>query len=129
MYEVDVEALVQAYVNIVAGACISLGKSTSYETSVFNESYDMCCFFLIGLRFAGTRDGNARDLLNNYALYLLHEVHHSLKYYICYSFFLPQILRISEFPSAHPNVSLYVSMHVDQACVCTTWKWISQGNS
>lgn len=25
MYEVDVEALVQAYVNIVAGACISLG--------------------------------------------------------------------------------------------------------
>ncbi|KAH0895291.1 hypothetical protein HID58_044859 [Brassica napus] len=51
MYEVDVEALVQAYVNIVAGACISLG-----------------------LRFAGTRDGNARDLLNNYALYLLNEI-------------------------------------------------------
>ncbi|KAL0680619.1 hypothetical protein Bca4012_047466 [Brassica carinata] len=51
MYEVDVEALVQAYVNIVAGACISLG-----------------------LRFAGTRDGNARDLLNNYVLYLLHEI-------------------------------------------------------
>ncbi|XP_024011523.1 anaphase-promoting complex subunit 1 [Eutrema salsugineum] len=51
MYEVDGEALVQAYVNIVAGACISLG-----------------------LRFAGTRDGNARDLLNNYALYLLNEI-------------------------------------------------------
>ncbi|BAB11545.1 meiotic check point regulator-like protein [Arabidopsis thaliana] len=51
MYEVDVEALVQAYVNIVAGACISLG-----------------------LRFAGTRDGNARDLLNSYALYLLNEI-------------------------------------------------------
>ncbi|KFK24970.1 hypothetical protein AALP_AA8G049400 [Arabis alpina] len=51
MYEVDVEALVQAYVNIVAGACISLG-----------------------MRFAGTRDGNARDLLNNYALYLLNEI-------------------------------------------------------
>ncbi|CAN6838494.1 unnamed protein product [Brassica oleracea] len=51
MYEVDIEALVQAYVNIVAGACISLG-----------------------LRFAGTRDVNARDLLNNYALYLLHEI-------------------------------------------------------
>ncbi|EOA21984.1 hypothetical protein CARUB_v10002491mg [Capsella rubella] len=51
MYEVDVEALVQAYVNIVAGACISLG-----------------------LRFAGTRDGNARDLLKNYALYLLNEI-------------------------------------------------------
>ncbi|KAJ0235224.1 Anaphase-promoting complex subunit 1 [Hirschfeldia incana] len=50
-YEVDVEALVQAYVNIVAGACISLG-----------------------LRFAGTRDGNARDLLYNYALYLLNEI-------------------------------------------------------
>ncbi|CAN8257090.1 unnamed protein product [Cochlearia groenlandica] len=51
MYEVDVEAIVQAYVNVVAGACISLG-----------------------LRFAGTRDGNARDLLNNYALYLLNEI-------------------------------------------------------
>ncbi|KAJ0233773.1 Anaphase-promoting complex subunit 1 [Hirschfeldia incana] len=51
MDEVDVESLVQAYVNIVAGACISLG-----------------------LRFAGTRDGNARDLLNNYALYLLNEI-------------------------------------------------------
>nr|VDC78379.1 unnamed protein product [Brassica rapa] len=51
MYEMDVEALVQAYVNIVAGACISLG-----------------------LRFAGTRDGNARDLLYNYALYLLNEI-------------------------------------------------------
>ncbi|CAN6805344.1 unnamed protein product [Brassica oleracea] len=50
-YEVDVEALVHAYVNIVAGACISLG-----------------------LRFAGTRDGNARDLLYNYALYLLNEI-------------------------------------------------------
>ncbi|KAG2334579.1 hypothetical protein Bca52824_005759 [Brassica carinata] len=50
-YEVDVEALVQAYVNIVTGACISLG-----------------------LRFAGTRDGNARDLLYNYALYLLNEI-------------------------------------------------------
>ncbi|XP_010543717.1 PREDICTED: anaphase-promoting complex subunit 1 isoform X2 [Tarenaya hassleriana] len=51
MEEVDVEALVQAYVNIVAGACISLG-----------------------LRFAGTRDGNARELLSNYALYLLNEI-------------------------------------------------------
>ncbi|KAJ4908777.1 Anaphase-promoting complex subunit 1 [Raphanus sativus] len=51
MYEIDVEALVQAYVNIVTGACISLG-----------------------LRFAGTRDGNARDLLYNYALYLLNEI-------------------------------------------------------
>ncbi|KAJ4911668.1 Anaphase-promoting complex subunit 1 [Raphanus sativus] len=51
MYEVDVESLVQAYVNIVTGACISLG-----------------------LRFSGTRDGNARDLLNSYALYLLNEI-------------------------------------------------------
>lgn len=51
MYEMDVEAFVQAYVNIVVGACIS-----------------------IGLRFAGTRDGNAQELLYKYALYFLNEI-------------------------------------------------------
>ncbi|GMN41281.1 hypothetical protein TIFTF001_010497 [Ficus carica] len=49
--EMDAEVFVQAYVNIVAGACISLG-----------------------LRFAGTNDGNAQELLYSYALYFLKEI-------------------------------------------------------
>ncbi|KAJ4980944.1 hypothetical protein NE237_031781 [Protea cynaroides] len=49
--DMDVEALVQAYVNIVAGACISLG-----------------------LRYAGTRNGDAQELLYNYAVYFLNEI-------------------------------------------------------
>ncbi|XP_059654080.1 anaphase-promoting complex subunit 1 isoform X2 [Cornus florida] len=49
--EMDAEAFVQAYVNIVAGACISLG-----------------------LRFAGTRNGNAQELLYDYAVYFLNEI-------------------------------------------------------
>ncbi|KAL0341266.1 UNVERIFIED_CONTAM: Anaphase-promoting complex subunit [Sesamum radiatum] len=50
-YEMDAEAFVQAYVNIVVGACISLG-----------------------LRFAGTRGGNAQELLYKYAIYFLNEI-------------------------------------------------------
>ncbi|KAK3042105.1 hypothetical protein RJ639_001807 [Escallonia herrerae] len=49
--EIDSEAFVQAYVNIVAGACVSLG-----------------------LRFAGTKDGNAQELLYSYAVYFLNEI-------------------------------------------------------
>lgn len=49
--EMDAESFVQAYVNIVAGACISLG-----------------------LRFAGTKDGHAHELLYNYAVYFLNEI-------------------------------------------------------
>uniref|UniRef100_A0A5B7B7B0 Putative anaphase-promoting complex subunit 1 isoform X2 n=1 Tax=Davidia involucrata TaxID=16924 RepID=A0A5B7B7B0_DAVIN len=49
--EMDAEAFVQAYVNIVTGACISLG-----------------------LRFAGTRNGNAQELLYSYAVYFLNEI-------------------------------------------------------
>ncbi|KAL5540564.1 hypothetical protein UlMin_045257, partial [Ulmus minor] len=49
--EMDAEVFVQAYVNIVAGACISLG-----------------------LRFAGTKNGDAQELLYNYALYFLNEI-------------------------------------------------------
>ncbi|KAK3042882.1 hypothetical protein RJ639_001155 [Escallonia herrerae] len=49
--EMDSEAFVQAYVNIVAGACVSLG-----------------------LRFAGTKDGNAQELLYSYAVYFLNEI-------------------------------------------------------
>ncbi|XP_073113376.1 anaphase-promoting complex subunit 1 isoform X2 [Elaeis guineensis] len=49
--EYDVDALVQAYVNIVAGACISLG-----------------------LKYAGTKSGDAQELLYNYAIYFLNEV-------------------------------------------------------
>ncbi|KAI3988958.1 hypothetical protein MKX01_016529 [Papaver californicum] len=49
--EIDVEALVQAYVNILAGSCISLG-----------------------LRYAGTRNSNAQELLYNYAIYFLNEI-------------------------------------------------------
>ncbi|CAA0820113.1 Anaphase-promoting complex subunit 1, partial [Striga hermonthica] len=50
IYEMDAEAFVQAYANIVVGACISLG-----------------------LRFAGTRDGNAQEVLYKYSLYFLNE--------------------------------------------------------
>ncbi|KAL6581232.1 hypothetical protein OROMI_007155 [Orobanche minor] len=53
IYEMDAEAFVQAYVNIVVGACISLG-----------------------LRFAGTRDGNSQELLYKYAVYFLNEIKH-----------------------------------------------------
>lgn len=49
--EMDVEALVQGYVNIITGASISLG-----------------------LRYAGTRNGDAQELLYNYAIYLLNEI-------------------------------------------------------
>ncbi|KAF3433403.1 hypothetical protein FNV43_RR24505 [Rhamnella rubrinervis] len=49
--ELDAEAFVQAYIHIVAGSCISLG-----------------------LRYAGTKDANAQELLYNYALYFLNEI-------------------------------------------------------
>ncbi|XP_019433711.1 PREDICTED: anaphase-promoting complex subunit 1 [Lupinus angustifolius] len=49
--DMDAEAFVQAYVNIVAGACISLG-----------------------LVFAGTRNGNAQELLYEFAVYFLNEI-------------------------------------------------------
>ncbi|XP_047258379.1 anaphase-promoting complex subunit 1-like [Capsicum annuum] len=49
--EINVDAFVQAYVHIVVGACISLG-----------------------LRYAGSRDGNLQELLYRYALYFLNEI-------------------------------------------------------
>ncbi|XP_047316183.1 anaphase-promoting complex subunit 1 [Impatiens glandulifera] len=49
--DIDAESLVQAYVNIVAGACLS-----------------------IGLKFAGTYNGDAQELLNEYAVYFLNEI-------------------------------------------------------
>ncbi|KAJ0855851.1 putative anaphase-promoting complex subunit 1 [Helianthus annuus] len=49
--DMDSEAIAKAYVNIVAGACISLG-----------------------LRFAGTKDGSAHDLLYSYAVAFLNEI-------------------------------------------------------
>ncbi|KAK6929487.1 Anaphase-promoting complex subunit 1, middle domain [Dillenia turbinata] len=49
--DMDLETYVQAYVNMIAGSCISLG-----------------------LRFAGTRDGNAQELLYDYAVYFLNEI-------------------------------------------------------
>ncbi|XP_068662507.1 anaphase-promoting complex subunit 1 isoform X2 [Aristolochia californica] len=49
--EMDFEAVCQAYVNIVAGSCISLG-----------------------LRYAGTRNMDAQELLYSYAVYLLNEI-------------------------------------------------------
>lgn len=51
MDEVDDEAVVQAYVNIVAGACISLG-----------------------LKYAGSRNASAQELLYSYAIYFLNEI-------------------------------------------------------
>lgn len=47
MDEVDEEAVVQAYVNIVAGACISLGKK---EIIVFIRFYH-CAIFLYYFAF------------------------------------------------------------------------------
>ncbi|KAJ7959635.1 anaphase-promoting complex subunit 1 [Quillaja saponaria] len=49
--EMDADAFVQAYVNIVAGACISLG-----------------------LIYAGTRNENVQELLYEYAVYFLNEI-------------------------------------------------------
>ncbi|XP_054788723.1 anaphase-promoting complex subunit 1 isoform X4 [Prosopis cineraria] len=49
--DMDAEAFVQAYVNVVAGACISLG-----------------------LVFAGTRNENAQELLYDFAMYFLNEI-------------------------------------------------------
>ncbi|XP_015079876.1 anaphase-promoting complex subunit 1 isoform X2 [Solanum pennellii] len=49
--EMNSDAFVQAYVHIVVGACISLG-----------------------LRYAGSRDGNLQELLYKYALYFLNEI-------------------------------------------------------
>lgn len=50
----DAEAIVQAYVNIVAGACISLG-----------------------LKYAGTKNVDAQELLYSYAIYFLNEIKHT----------------------------------------------------
>ncbi|XP_078435286.1 E3 ubiquitin ligase [Wolffia australiana] len=47
----DGEALAQAYVNVISGACISLG-----------------------LKFAGSRNGDAQELLYGYAVYFLNEI-------------------------------------------------------
>ncbi|KAK8947459.1 Anaphase-promoting complex subunit 1 [Platanthera zijinensis] len=52
--EFDRRALVQAYVNIVVGACIS-----------------------IGLKYAGTRNGDAQELLYNYVMYFLNEINYA----------------------------------------------------
>ncbi|XP_031380609.1 anaphase-promoting complex subunit 1 isoform X2 [Punica granatum] len=49
--ETDIDTAVKAYVNVVTGACIS-----------------------IGLRFAGTRDGQAEELLYEHAVYFLNEI-------------------------------------------------------
>ncbi|ESW13748.1 hypothetical protein PHAVU_008G222900 [Phaseolus vulgaris] len=49
--DMDAEAFTQAYVNIIAGACISLG-----------------------LVFAGTRNENAQELLYEFAIYFLNEI-------------------------------------------------------
>ncbi|GLT54489.1 hypothetical protein SLA2020_276820 [Shorea laevis] len=49
--DMEMEAFVQAYVNIVTGACVSLG-----------------------LRFAGTKNGDAQELLYEYAIYFLNEI-------------------------------------------------------
>lgn len=51
MYEVDEESIVQAYVNIVTGACLSLG-----------------------LKYAGSRNGNVQEILYGYAMYFLNEI-------------------------------------------------------
>lgn len=79
--EMDAEAFVQAYVNIVAGTCISLGMLlilvfvTVFSCVHFSTILTIC---LVGLRFAGTKDKNAQELLYEYAMYFLNEVSHVL---------------------------------------------------
>ncbi|XP_039838827.1 anaphase-promoting complex subunit 1-like isoform X7 [Panicum virgatum] len=51
--EFDAEALFQAYVNIVTGACIALG-----------------------LKYAGSRNGDAQELLYAYTIHFLNEIKH-----------------------------------------------------
>ncbi|KZV34947.1 anaphase-promoting complex subunit 1 [Dorcoceras hygrometricum] len=79
--EMDAETFVHAYVNILTGACISL--------VIFRK--DLNCVPLVmsnvatiagqtgiaevrGLKFAGTRDGNAQELLYKYVVYFLNEI-------------------------------------------------------
>ncbi|XP_020168508.1 anaphase-promoting complex subunit 1 [Aegilops tauschii subsp. strangulata] len=51
--EFDAEALFQAYINIVTGACIA-----------------------IGLKYAGSRNGDAQELLYSYTVHFLNEIKH-----------------------------------------------------
>ncbi|KAF3336966.1 anaphase-promoting complex subunit 1 [Carex littledalei] len=51
--ECELEDVCQAYVNIITGACISLG-----------------------LKYAGTKNGDVQELLYNYAIYFLNEMKH-----------------------------------------------------
>ncbi|GAB2288239.1 Anaphase-promoting complex subunit 1, variant 3 [Dionaea muscipula] len=51
MEDVDEEAIIQAYVNIVTGLCISLG-----------------------LKYAGSRNENAKELLYYFAIHFLNEI-------------------------------------------------------
>eukprot|EP01018_Ginkgo_biloba_P012111 Gb_37425 [translate_table: standard] len=51
LHIIDIEASVQAFVNIIAGACFS-----------------------IGLRYAGTANADAQELLHHYSLYFLKEI-------------------------------------------------------
>lgn len=43
IYEIDAEALVQAYVNILVGACISLGNP--FALLNIRDCYDICFLF------------------------------------------------------------------------------------
>lgn len=96
--EMDAETIVQAYVNIVAGACISLGMvfllihmlfttfSLSYsqpyhiyaDTPRKRDYLKSVMINFAGLRFAGTKDANAQELLYEYAAYFLNEVLHKI---------------------------------------------------
>ncbi|KAJ3688112.1 hypothetical protein LUZ61_017276 [Rhynchospora tenuis] len=51
--ECEIEDVCQAYVNIITGACFSLG-----------------------LKYAGTKNGDVQELLYNYAIYFLNEMKH-----------------------------------------------------
>ncbi|KAL6865049.1 hypothetical protein ACP4OV_016200 [Aristida adscensionis] len=64
--EFDAEAPFQAYVNIVTGACIALGVLLAF-TSIINVS---------GLKYAGSRNGDAQEILYAYAVNFLNEIKH-----------------------------------------------------
>ncbi|CAK9172113.1 unnamed protein product [Ilex paraguariensis] len=89
MNEMDTEAFVLAYVNIVAGACISLVDVVVGYCKYTADPICGVCYMgnmnesqghmvdtitLAGLRFAGTKDGNAQELLYKYAAYFLNEI-------------------------------------------------------
>lgn len=65
---------------------------------------------LAGLRFAGTRDGNAQELLYKYAVYFLNEV----------------CLEMTWLHFIWINCKKFTTVPADKACLCFQRKWFAQ---